>query len=73
MDVLREILPPGVEHHGDAEFAPEPPGIASELEEGLRGGVEQQAVDERGIALGDRIELVRQGEHDMPVGDVEEV
>ena len=58
MDVLSQILPPGVEHHGDAEFAAEPPGIATELEQGLRGGVEQQAIDERGIALGDGVEFV---------------
>ena len=67
MDVLPEILPPGVQHHGDAELAAEPAGIAAELEQGLRGGVEQQAVDESGIALGERIELVRQGEYDMPM------
>ena len=34
---------------------------------------EQQAVDEGGIALGDGIELVRQGEYDMPVRDVEQI
>ena len=67
MDVLPEILPPGVEHHGDAELAAEPAGIAAELEQGLRGGVEQQAVDESGIALGDGVELVGQGEHDVPM------
>ena len=73
MDVLPEVLPPGVEHHGDAELATEPSGIAAELEQGLRGGVEQQAVDEGGMALGEGIELVRQGEHDMPVADVEQI
>ena len=73
MDVLAEILPPSVEHHGDAEFAAEPPGIAAELEQGLRSGVEQQAVDESGIALGDGVELVRQGEYDVPVGDIEQI
>ena len=73
MDVLSEILSPSVEHHGDAEFAAEPPGIAAELEQGLRSGVEQQAIDERGIALGDGIELVGQGEYDVPVADVEEL
>ena len=73
MDVLAKVLPPGVEHHGDAELAAEPPGIAAELEQGLRGCAEQLSVDEGGIALGDGIELVRQGEHDVPVADVEEV
>ena len=67
MDVLPEILPPGVQHHGDAELAAEPAGIAAELEQGLGGGVEQQAVDESGIALGDGVEFVGQGEHDVPM------
>ena len=73
VDVLPQILPPGVEHHGDAELAAEPPRITAELEQGLRGRVEQQSVDEGGIALGERVELVRQGEHDVPVADVEQI
>ena len=73
MEVLSEVLPPGVEHHGDAELTAEPPGIAAELEQGLRGGVEQQAIDEGGMALGEGVEFVGQGEHDVPVTNVEEV
>ena len=64
---------PSMKHHGDAEFAAEPAGIAAELEQGLRRGLEQQPVDEGRMALGDSIELMRQGEHDMPVRDVEQV
>ena len=73
MDVLPQILPPRMKHHGDAEFAPEPAGIAPELEQGLRGRLEQQPVDEGGMALRNPIELMGQGEHDMPVRDVEQV
>ena len=62
-----------MEHHGDAELAAEPPGVAAELEQGLRDGVEQQAIDERGMALGEGIEFVGQGEYDVPVTNVEEV
>ena len=35
--------------------------------------LKMQPVDERGIALGEGVELVGQGEHDVPVADVEEV
>ncbi len=31
VDVLSQILAPGVQHHGDAELAAEPAGIAAEL------------------------------------------
>ena len=39
----------------------------------LEAALNSRAVDEGGIALGDGVEFVRQGEHDMPVGDVEEL
>ena len=73
MDVLSQVLPPGVQHHGDAEFAAEPAGVAAELEQSPGGGLEQQPVDERRVGLGNGVERVGQGEHDMPVADVEQI
>ena len=73
MDVPAEVLSPRVQHHGDAGLPAEPAWIAPELEQRLGGGLEQQAVDERGLAPGEGVEFVRQGEHDMPVADVEEL
>ncbi len=70
--MLIEILSPGVQHHGDTDFATEPARIAAELEQGLRGGFEQQVVDESGVALGERIEVMRECENEVPVVDVEE-
>ena len=49
MDVLSQILTPGVQHHGDSELAAEPAGIAAELEQGLGGRLEEQPVDERRV------------------------
>ena len=72
MDVLIEILSPGVQHHGGTDLAADPAPIAAELEQGLRGGFEQQVVDESGVALGERIEVMRQCENEVPVVDVEE-
>ena len=45
MDVLSKILPPGVQHHGDAELGAEPAGIAAELEESPGGRLEEQPVN----------------------------
>ena len=73
MDVLSEILSPGVQHHGDAEFTAEPAGIVAEFEQGAGRGLEEQLVDGGGVRLGERIEFVRQREHHVPVADVEQV
>ena len=61
-----------MQHHGGTDFAADPARIAAELKQGLRGGFEQQVVDESGVAAGDRIEVMRQCENEMPVTDVEE-
>src|SRR6266516_583009 len=47
-----EGLPPGVEHGGDAEIAPEVAGIAAKPGERGGGGMEEQAVDQTRVALG---------------------
>ena len=72
MDVAAEVLPPGVQDHGEADLPAEPPGIAAELQEGAGCGLEEQVVDEAGIAGDDGVEVVGQREHHMPVADVEE-
>ena len=40
---------------------------------GLGSRPEEQPVDQRRIALGDGVEFVGQGEHDMPVADIEQI
>ena len=52
MDVVLERLCPGMEHQGEAEFAAEPPGITSKGLQGGRGALEEEAVEELGVALG---------------------
>ena len=65
MHVLSQVLPPDMQHHGDTEFAAQPPGVASELQQGPRGGVEQQPVDQP------RVEILslRWDEVDLERGD----
>jgi hypothetical protein len=69
VEVLGEILPPRVQDRRAAEVAAEMAGIAPEGGEGVSDGLEEQRVDDAGIALGERIEGVRQGEDQVEVLD----
>ena len=63
MHMVSQVLPPGVQHHGDAEFPAQPPGVASELKQGARSGVEQQPVDRHRVAVLASLALVDPQEH----------
>jgi hypothetical protein len=69
VEVLGEILSPGVQDRRAAEVAAEMAGIAGEGGEGVGDGVEEQGVERTGIALGERVEGVRQGKDQMEVLD----
>jgi hypothetical protein len=56
--VLGEGLAPGVEDGGDAEDSAEMARVAAEAQEGGDGGVEQETVEQLGVALGEGIEGV---------------
>jgi hypothetical protein len=68
VDVLGEGLPPGVEDGGDAEGAAEMTGVGAEAQKRGGRGVEQEAVEQLGMALGERVEGVREREDDVEVG-----
>jgi len=61
-----------VEDGEAAEGAAEMTGIVSEGGEGGRDSLEEQRVDDAGIALGERVERMRQGEDQMEVLDGEQ-
>jgi hypothetical protein len=67
----QEVLAPGVEHGGDAEFCTEMFLVASDRLEGLGGGGEEAVVDEALVAEGEGVEVVGDGEDDVEVGDRE--
>ena len=73
MEVLRESLAPRVQDRGDSDRAAEVPRIAAEGEQRVRGRAEEQRVDHARIALCERIEVVRQRENDMEVGNREQI
>jgi hypothetical protein len=68
MQVLSEILAPGMERHRDPDLAPEPLGISTEGLQGLRGRLKQEAIDRLWISLGKRVHLMGQGEDQMEIG-----
>jgi hypothetical protein len=69
VNMLGEGLPPGVEHGGHAEVAPEVPWVASEGHEGGGRAVKQQPIEQARMTLGERVERVGQGEDDVEVRD----
>lgn len=69
MGMQVQLLAPGVEHGQHADARAQVFGIGGNLQQGLRGTTKQQVVDEPGVAQGQRVELFRQGEDDMEVGD----
>ncbi len=56
MDMVLQVLPPGMEYHGDAEFPTEPLGIASEALQGGRGGLKHEAIEYARIPQGQGVE-----------------
>lgn len=70
---MREGLAPRVEERGDADGAAEVTRIASEGEQGVRGGAEEERVDHARIALRQGIERVRESEDDVEVGNGQQV
>jgi len=55
VQVLGEILPPGVQDRGGAEIPAELAGIASEGGERVGDGMEEEGIDEPGIPLGEGV------------------
>ena len=67
--MLGEILSPGVQDRRAPEVAAEMARIAPEGGEGVGGRPEEQRVEDAGIALGERVERMRQREDHMEVLD----
>src|SRR5688500_2687990 len=58
---------PGVEHAGEANLRAEPLRIVSELEQGLRDGLEEQIVEHECVPPGQPPKLGGKGEDDVEV------
>jgi len=73
MQVLREILPPRVQHRGNADHPAKVLRIAAEGEQRVDRGAEEQRVDHARIALRERIEQMRECKDDVEVRNGQEV
>jgi len=60
MLMLLKRLPPGMEHQGEADLPAEPSGITAKGLQGGGGALEEEAVEELGVAVGQGIECVWQ-------------
>ena len=57
--MLAKVLAPGVENQGDAGGCAEVLGVGGEGLQGVCGGLEQTVVDDSGVALCQRVDVVR--------------
>ena len=65
--VMQQVLAPGVQNAEKADGGPEMFGIGGDLQQGVRAGLEKQAVDLLLVLQGERGQFVRQSEDDMEV------
>ena len=73
MQVLGESLSPSVKHDGCGDLASQPARIAAEFEQRFGGRGEEHGVELTRVALGKRVELVRQCEDEMVVGHAQQL
>jgi hypothetical protein len=70
MEVVLERLPPGMAPQGKTACTAEPRGVPPERLPGGRGAPAEEAVEELGMALGQGVARVRQGQDTMKRGHV---
>src|SRR5712691_3463163 len=73
MDVLRQILSPRVQNRRDPNRAAQMPWVSPEGEQRVGGRAAEQRVQHARIALGERVEAVREGEDDVEVRNGQQV
>jgi hypothetical protein len=73
VEMLVEILAPGVEHERGAQVAPQPLGITPEGLEGLPGRLEQEGIEDPRVPLGHRIEGMGERKDAVEIRDGQEV
>ena len=72
MRMQEQVLPPGVQDADETNLRTQSFGIGRHFEHGVRAGAEEQVIQNPGVAQTERVQLMRQGEYDVEVGNVEE-
>lgn len=73
MRMMVQVLAPGVQHGEEANLGAEVLGIGGDGAQGLGGGAEEKAVDERLVLVGNGGNVTRQREDDVEVLCIEEL
>lgn len=73
MDVLAEVLTPGVEHRSHAQLAGQAFRILSKTVKGVPDRLKQPVINDLRVALRPAIEAVGQGEHQVEIRRRQEV
>jgi hypothetical protein len=69
MRMVMEGLAPGMEYGQEPDLGPEMAGVGRDLQEGPGGRLEEEAIDDPGVLKCQRGQELRQGEHDVEIGD----
>src|SRR5215510_6284917 len=72
VDMLRQGLPPSMEHGGDPELRSEMLRVTGKLLQGLDRGLKQQGVERPLVDANERIEEMRESEDNVEVGHGEQ-
>ena len=67
MRVQEQVLSPGVQDADEADLRTEPLRVGGDFEHSGGAGAEKQVVQKPGIALAERVQLVRQSKDDVEV------
>lgn len=73
VDMAAQVLRPGVQHEGEGRRAAQPARVGRELGERGSGLVHERVVDPACMRAGQRVELVRQREDEVAVGNGEQL
>ncbi len=69
--MVQKVLRPGMQHRREAQGGLEV--VPAELQQGGAGAGEQESVEPCLVVLEERVQVVREGEHDMEVRDGQQV
>ena len=71
--VAAQVLRPGVQHEGEGADGAEPAWVGGKLAQGRRDAAQHGLVEPARMRSGQRVELVRQREHQVAVGQLQQL
>ena len=68
MRMKQQVLAPGVKHRGESDLGAQALGIGGHAKQRICRGLEEDVIDQPFVSQGERVELLRHGEHHVEVG-----